>query len=212
MPDFTIRLTEEEIARRLAEAQLAEPGPLHSEFPYPAGLLQGEARPAAVLIPFLKKDGEWHLLFTRRNANLPEHSGQVAFPGGRSDPGDTGPEQTALREAHEEIGLAPSDVRLLGRLREFITITNYRVTPIVGVISWPYPFRLETDEVSRVFTIPLYWLADPGNWEERKRALPTPSSYISVIYYHPYDGELLWGASARFTLTLLEVLNLRQRK
>ena len=90
---------------------------------------------------------------------MPEHSGQVAFPGGRADPEDTDPEQTALREAYEEIGLRPSDVHLLGRLQDYLTITNYQVTPVVGVIPWPYDLHPAEEEVSRVFAIPLDWLA-----------------------------------------------------
>jgi 8-oxo-dGTP pyrophosphatase MutT (NUDIX family) len=167
-------------------------------------LFPGKPRPAAVLIPLLVKDNNWHLLYTRRNANLPEHSGQVAFPGGRSDPGDASPEATALREAYEEIGLDPKDVSILGRLHDFITITNYQVTPVVGVIPWPYPFRLEEREVSRIFTIPLDWLAEPLNYEELWRTLPAPYEPIPVIYYKEYDGEVLWGASARFTQALIQ--------
>jgi 8-oxo-dGTP pyrophosphatase MutT (NUDIX family) len=154
----------------------------------------------------LRVQGAWHVLFTRRNANLPEHSGQVAFPGGRSDPEDLNPEMTALREAHEEIGLAPQDVSVIGRLHDFLTITNYQVTPIVGVIPWPYHFHLAEEEVSRVFTIPLDWLAEPSNYEEQWRSLPAPFEPVPVIYYQEYDGEILWGASARFTLALIRSL------
>ena len=109
-------LTEEEISRRLARALVNHAGPAFQEVPALMQFLPKPHRPAAVLVPLLRQNGDWHLLLTRRHADLPEHSGQVAFPGGRSDPGDTGPEDTALREAQEEIGLAPSDVRILGRL------------------------------------------------------------------------------------------------
>jgi 8-oxo-dGTP pyrophosphatase MutT (NUDIX family) len=196
-----MRLTEAEIARRLAKVK-GKTFPTH----YPPEYLSGAPRPAAVLIPFLQKDNSWHVLFTRRNDSLPEHSGQVAFPGGRAEPGDASPESTALREAQEEIGLNPGDVRILGQLYDFLTITNYRVTPVVGVIPWPYTFQLEVEEVSRVFTIPLDWLADPVNREEKSRALPPPFPPISVIYFHPYEGEVLWGASATFTVSLLDIL------
>lgn len=201
-----LELTEGEISKRLASAIHLDKAPILSDFSYPPGLLSGEPRPAAVLMPLLVKDDAWHMLFTRRNSELPEHSGQVAFPGGRFDLGDTSPEQTALREAEEEIGLQPKDVRILGRLHDFLTITNYLVSPVVGRIPWPYRLRLAGHEVSRAFTIPLAWLADPGNREERQRELPPPYPPVSVIYYHPYDGEILWGASARFAMTLLEIL------
>jgi 8-oxo-dGTP pyrophosphatase MutT (NUDIX family) len=167
----------------------------------------GPSRPAAVLIPMLRLADSWHLLYTRRHSDLPEHSGQVSFPGGRSDPEDANPEQTALRESREEIGLSPDRVRLLGRMHDFLTVTNYVVTPVVGVIPWPYPLKLADYEVSRAFTIPLAWLADPANQEIYQRLLPGPYNPVPVIYFHEYDGEVLWGASARFTVRLIEILS-----
>jgi 8-oxo-dGTP pyrophosphatase MutT (NUDIX family) len=202
----TDHLTPQEIATRIAEAGQTGPQIPYQEFPRLQELLPGKPRPAAVLIPLMRVGNAWQVLYTRRNANLPEHSGQVAFPGGRSDPGDSGPEMTALREANEEIGLAPQDVMVLGRLHDFVTITNYQVTPVVGVIPWPYHFHLAEEEVSRVFTIPLDWLAESSNYEESWRSLPPPYDPVQVIYYKEYDGEILWGASARFTQAFLNCL------
>lgn len=194
-------LTEKEISERLAAASVPTDGP------YPDGLLKETLRSAAVLIPFVRVEGEWHLLLIRRAEHADDfHSGQVAFPGGGAHPGDPDPESTALRETYEEIGILPQDVRTLGRLNEFVTISSYRVTPVVGVIPWPYTFNIAQDEVSRVFTIPIAWLADPANSEIRSRELPPPYQPISVIYFRPYDGEVLWGASARFTQGLLNIL------
>jgi 8-oxo-dGTP pyrophosphatase MutT (NUDIX family) len=201
-------LDESEISRRLNSALKQQEIEPVLEFPSLREFVDREPRPAAVLIPMLRTDSYWHILFTRRNADLPEHSGQVAFPGGRADPGDKTPEETALREAHEEIGLKPEDVRILGRLHDYITITNYHVTPIVGVIPWPYPLSPAVNEVSRIFTIPLSWLCDPSHYELRLRELPEPHEPVSVVYYNPYDGEVLWGASARFTQALLRALDL----
>lgn len=216
MPD----LTEAEIAARLA-ASGAPPGgdpPPGGDRPADApafgdalsdafaSYLTGPARPAAVLVPLLRQAGAWHILYTRRSANLPEHSGQVAFPGGRADPGDASPEFTALREAQEEIGLRPQDARLLGRMRPYLTITNYRITPVVGVIPYPYPFTPADIEVSRIFTIPLAWLADPTHYEQRLRSLPAPHAPVPVVYFQTYDGEVLWGATAQMTLHLVQLL------
>jgi len=157
---------------------------------------------AAVLVPLASVDGEWHLLYTRRTDRVESHKGQVSFPGGACDAGETTPEQTALREAHEEVGILPQDVRVLGRLTNMITITHFRVTPVVGVVPWPYVFRVGNDEVARVFTIPLTWLAEPRNrWE-----FPFPERKRALIAYHPYDGELLWGATARMTVDFLSML------
>ena len=163
---------------------------------------------AAVLVPLTYVQNEWHLLFTRRTDRVHSHKGQVSFPGGASDEGETTPEQTALREADEEIGLRPADVKVLGRLSQLITISSFRVTPIVGVIPWPYTFKVAGVEVARVFTIPLLWLSDVNNyWEFSLR-----DSDRSLIAYHPYDGELLWGATARMTVTFLKTIETLSEK
>jgi 8-oxo-dGTP pyrophosphatase MutT (NUDIX family) len=159
---------------------------------------------AAVLIPLVWYDEEWHLLFTRRTDTVESHKGQVSFPGGACDEGETTPEQTALREANEEIGLNPNDIRVLGRLSNLITITYFRVTPVIGVVKWPNVFRVGEHEVARIFTIPLLWLANPSNrWQFEMLGRAR-----SLIAYHPYDGELLWGATARMTVDFLTVLGL----
>jgi len=209
MPAFT----EAYIAQRLEEARESkkETSDLWES-------LTDTPRPAAVLIPLFQsridKDADltWNVLLTRRTNSVAEHQGQVAFPGGRSDPSDTTPEMTALREAHEEIGLEPKQVRIMGRMDSLWTISNYLVSPIVGVIPWPFPVHLEETEVSTVFTIPLDWLADPANHEVRYRTIPNPIGRIlhrdlhPVIYFKSYNDEILWGVSAEITLRLIEIL------
>ena len=196
-------LTESEISRRLAGAPLL---PVEEDFL--AGWTPAAPRPAAVLIPFLRIADAWHILFTRRTEKVADHKGQVAFPGGRADPSDPSPEFTALREANEEIGVNPGEVSILGRLQELPTVSNYCITPVVGVIPWPYPLRLAAIEVTRAFYIPLTWLADPTHHEIRTRTIPGSVVSIPVIYFQPYDGELLWGVSAQITLNLLITLGL----
>ena len=196
-------LTEGQISELLAKAQ-ENP----NEYSYPAELFADNPKSAAVLIPFLRQKNAWQILFTRRTDTLPEHSGQVAFPGGRADPGDTTPEATALREAYEEIDLKPEDVEILGKLNSLPTVSNYCVTPVVGKIPWPYTFKIEKNEVSRVFRIPLNWLADPKNHELRLREVPQINAPIRVIYFKAYQGELLWGVSAQIMLNLLKALDL----
>ncbi|MGE5123523.1 MAG: NUDIX hydrolase [Acidobacteriaceae bacterium] len=180
--------------------------------------LASTPRPAAVLIPLFHREAAegqistWQVLLTRRTNSVAEHQGQVAFPGGRADPTDTTPEMTALREAHEEVGLDPTRVKILGRMDPMWTISNYLVTPIVGVIPWPFHLHLEETEVSRAFSVPLDWLADPKNHEFRLRTIPAPFARIlhrdkhPVIYFQPYDGEILWGVSAEITLRLINIL------
>ncbi len=195
-------LTPDLIAARLRNGS----APRREINPYPTGLLRGAARPASVLIPFLMQDNAWRLLYIRRSrVDGDIHSGQVAFPGGGSEAQDASPAATALREAHEEIGLPVERTRLLGTLPRFRTISNYLVTPVAALIPWPFPLRLSRNEVSRVFTVPLAWLADPANREVRPRALPD-GRRMPVIYFRPYDGEIIWGATARITVTLLETL------
>jgi 8-oxo-dGTP pyrophosphatase MutT (NUDIX family) len=163
---------------------------------------------ASVLIPLVYWKDEWLLVFTRRTETVEHHKGQVSFPGGGCEVGESTPEMTALREAQEEIGLKPEDVRLLGRMNDVITITHYRVTPVVGVIPWPYRVRLEPAEVERIFTIPLLWLAERANWYEQPVETEAMLRPFPVVRYHPYDKEVLWGVSARITQNLLTILGL----
>jgi 8-oxo-dGTP pyrophosphatase MutT (NUDIX family) len=168
-----------------------------------------QLRAASVLVPLVWWDARWHLLYTRRTETVQSHKGQVAFPGGASDAEDASPAATALREAHEEIGLLPGDVEILGRLNRRPTISQFYITPIVARVPWPYAFILSPNEVTRVFTVPLDWLADPANHEEHPRVV-LGGYYQGVIYYQPYDGEIVWGITARITLDLLEALGLAE--
>jgi 8-oxo-dGTP pyrophosphatase MutT (NUDIX family) len=197
-------LTEEQISRQLKKSY--QPGLIASMDGYAEMYEHVTLKCAAVLIAMGWWKDEWQLVFTRRTDTVEHHKGQVSFPGGGCEMGEAAPETTALREAEEEIGLAPEDVRILGRLNDIITITRYRVTPIVGVIPWPYQFRPEPAEVGRVFTIPLPWLADRANWDEQPVTRPGAAHPFPVVRYHPYDGEILWGASARITLDLLNTV------
>ncbi len=195
-------ITEAYIIEKLQGAQ-AEAA--RAATPQQAALAPGlEAKCAAVLLPLLQVEKEWYLLYTRRTERVETHKGQVSFPGGACDPGEEQPEQTALREAEEEIGLRARDVRVLGRLSPLATITGFWVRPVVGRIPWPYAFRVENAEVARVFLMPLSWLADKRNrWE-----FSLPGKKLGLIIYHPYDGEVLWGATALMTDTFLRVVGL----
>jgi 8-oxo-dGTP pyrophosphatase MutT (NUDIX family) len=198
-----VTLTEEYISLRLTEA-IEAADPSQDGFSEVGLSADRDFKCAAVLIPLLWHENEWHLLYTRRTDRVESHKGQVSFPGGACDAGETTPEQTALREAEEEIGLHPNNVKILGRLANMITITYFRVTPVVGVIKWPSVFKVGEHEVARIFTIPLGWLANPSNRWQFER----PGTDLTLIAYHPYDGELLWGATARMTVDFLNVLGL----
>lgn len=166
-----------------------------------------DATPAAVLIPIFRENHEWKVLFTRRTETVDSHSGQVSFPGGQIDSSEETPVEAALREANEEIGINPNDVETLGQLNPLLTVTQFLVTPIVGVIPWPYSLTLNPDEVARTFTVPLRWLADPGNLEVQERQPLIPGRNVQVYFFKEFDGETIWGVTARITLNLLEVLD-----
>ncbi len=199
-------LSEDEISLRLQRAY--RPGVIASTDGYAEMYAGVPLTCAAVLIPLARIGEEWRIVFTRRAETVEHHKGQVSFPGGACDPGDSGPEATALREVEEEIGLKPEDVRLLGRLNDVVTITRYRVTPVVGVVPWPYPFRPAPREVARVFTIPLTWLAQRGNYSEQPVTPAGQPRPFPVVIYREYDGEVLWGASARIVLNFLDTLGI----
>lgn len=195
-------ITQDYITQKLRSTE--EKAPDSDEYAEMAVRPDTRLKCAAVLVPLVQFDHDWHLLFTRRTDRVESHKGQVSFPGGACSEGETTPEQTALRESHEEVGLDPADVTVLGRLGRMITISSFRVSPVVGLIPWPYTFKVASAEVARVFTIPLTWLANRNNyWEFFAR-----DSDRSLIAYHPYDGEILWGATARMTVNFLKTIEL----
>jgi 8-oxo-dGTP pyrophosphatase MutT (NUDIX family) len=162
-----------------------------------------DSTPAAVLVPLLPVDGALHVLFTRRATSLPHHQGQVAFPGGSRDEGDADAEATALREADEEIGLRPADVRVLGRLDDIETVASrFRITPVVGVVPHPYPWRPCAREVDAIFTVPVHDLTAPG--VEREELWDFDGRQIPIRLF-PVAGQVIWGATHRITRNFLDV-------
>jgi 8-oxo-dGTP pyrophosphatase MutT (NUDIX family) len=148
---------------------------------------------AAVLLPIVARPEELTVLFTRRTAHLRAHSGQISFPGGRVEGRDASAEETALRETHEEIGLARTRVELLGRLADYHTRTGFRVTPVVGLVSTPFELRLDAHEVDEAFEVPLSFLLDPANHQRHSREFQGRQ----VQYYAiPYRDYYIWGATA----------------
>jgi 8-oxo-dGTP pyrophosphatase MutT (NUDIX family) len=196
-------LTESEISARLDSI------PTRGVFnPFPAEFFPDHPSSAAILIPFTCIDGDWHLLFIRRTRHAYDrHGGQGAFPGGRVDAVDSNIIAAALREAWEEVGLNPGDVRILGQMDDFHSVTNYLVTPIVGAFDSPYTFSLDPKEVDRAFTIPLIWLANPDNFQLVRRHFPKSRPW-PIIYFDPYDGEALWGFTAQVVVQLLKILGI----
>lgn len=164
----------------------------------------GNLRRAAVMIPMLQIEHQWHLLLTKRSETLVEHRGQVAFPGGAQELQDENLLQTALREMQEEIGVQPNDVHVFGHLGDMPILTGYLVRPFVGEIPWPYDLKIADDEVQSAFIIPLNWLANPKNRKVELRSYD--GREFSVVFYDTFSGHQLWGASAEMTLALLTAL------
>ncbi len=199
MPDLN-RLSVDEIRSRLH----AQNG---TTYDVPPEMLGDGAREAAVLVPFLRIEEAWHILYIRRaHYEGDRHSGQVAFAGGKRDAGDSSLLATALREAEEEVGLDADDVDVLGHINHHHTVSQFQVRPYVGVMPWPYPLRLDRTEVARAFTMPLEWLAEGANYRTEQRRHPESQRPWPIVYYDLYDGEMLWGATARMTLSLIEIL------
>ena len=162
-----------------------------------------EIRPAAVLIPVIKREDELTVLFTRRTAHLNDHAGQISFPGGRSEPGDAGAAETAMRETGEEIGLAAARIEVLGELHTYITVTGYRVTPVVGLVKPPLDLRLDDFEVAEVFEVPLAFLLDPAN---HQRNTVLHEGRERRYYAIPYGQHYIWGATAGMLMNLYSFL------
>ena len=165
---------------------------------------RGDAIAAAVLVPIVNRSTGPTLLLTQRTDHLADHAGQVSFPGGRAEPEDVDPIDTALRETAEEIGLAPRHVEVLGLLPEYWTITGYRVTPVVGWVEPPFSLTLDRYEVAEAFEVPLEFLMDPASHEQRSYDYQgRRRSYFAM----PYDGRLIWGATAAMIVNLQRILS-----
>ena len=190
---------------------------LHIDVPDDAALHMNSDAPAvtpkrnaAVLIPLVRHQRQWQVLFIRRALNdMDRHSGQVAFPGGGIEPDDNGAIAAALRETHEEIGVSEEKISIIDTIDSYITVSHYEVTPVVGIVQWPTSLTLQTSEVARAFMIPLNWLRDRDNFTYRARENMDPQSARRhpIIVYEPFDNEILWGATARMTLNFLKALD-----
>jgi 8-oxo-dGTP pyrophosphatase MutT (NUDIX family) len=152
-----------------------------------------QLRQAAVLVPVVQRDGALSVLLTRRTAHLHDHAGQISFPGGRAEPHDLDSAATALREMAEETGIAADRVEVLGTLSEYVTVTGYRVTPVVGLLHAPFDLDPDTFEVAEVFEVPLPFLLDPANHLRNAVAV---QGYRRHYYAMPYRGYYIWGATA----------------
>ena len=159
--------------------------------------------PAAVLLLVVNHAADPTVVFTQRTAHLADHAGQISFPGGRSEDADESPEHTALREAHEEIGIDPARVEVLGRLPEYHTGTGYRVTPVVGWAEPPITYKPDPHEVADVFEVPLAFLLDAGNHRYESAFFKGRMRHYWAM---PYGERFIWGATAGMLVTFHRIL------
>ena len=164
---------------------------------------------AAVLIPLFKKNGEYYVLLTRRTDKVRHHKGQISFPGGRQDPGEDFL-ATALREAKEEMGIEAKDVRILGELDDMCTVaSDFCIAPFVGLIPYPYPFKINRHEIEEIIEVPLSVFLDETKFREEFRSHngePIP------VYFYQHDEHTIWGATARILKQLMDLISKEDQK
>lgn len=202
-PDF-LRLAEARLRAHppdLSEA-LADPRGDHSLDAMPLAVPL-DPKPAAVLVPIVLRDPEPAVLLTERAAGLRQHSGQIAFPGGRVDPEDGSVLAAALREAREEIGLDERFVRPLGYLDPYLSNSNYLVTPVVAEIAPGYTLDLNAEEVAAAFEVPLSFLMDRANHQLHSREW---KGRVRRYYAMPYGDRYIWGVTAGIIRNMYERL------
>jgi len=177
----------------------------HDDYDPPLRAATSAAVKAAVLLPLILRDADKPLLlFTRRTERLARHSGQVSFPGGRSEADDLSPVETALRETFEETGIAPSFVTVAGYLDRYLTGTGFDIQPVVGVVKDGFVLTPDPREVAEIFEVPLAFLADPAN---RRRESREVGGRKRSFYAFSYGRHEIWGATAAIVVSLVQRLD-----
>lgn len=186
----------------LTDAQSRSDFDLNPHVPRPP-LPPGGLRLAGVLVGIVDREPGATVILTLRSAHLPSHAGQIAFPGGRADPGDSTIIETALREAREEIGLKPELVTPLGLLEAYRTGTGYRIVPVLALVSSRFTPEPDTREVAEIFEVPLAFLMSVGNHQRHAREW---QGHTRHFYAMPYGERYIWGATAGILRLMYERL------
>ncbi len=166
----------------------------------------GPLRPAAVLVALVEREAELTVLFTQRTDHLEHHPGQISFPGGHIEDSDPDPIAAALRETHEEIGIAAPRIEVLGCLDDYITRTGFHITPVVGAVRPPLDLIPDAHEVDHIFEVPLAFFLDPANHHRHQR---TYEGAQRSFYAIPYQDYYIWGATAGMLMDLYQTLTER---
>ena len=160
--------------------------------------------PAAVLIPLMNRRDGVKVMLTKRSEALPDHPGQISFPGGRINASDASPRAAALRESDEEVGLSPNSVEVVGELDIYITRTGFHITPVVGLVRPPFDIRPNRSEVAEVFELPLDLVVDPANYERCSRVY---KGHRRTFYVLNFEKHVIWGVTAGILVNLAQVLH-----
>ena len=185
--------------------RFANPPAWEAEAAEPAYLLRPKITAASVLIPLVQHPEGLSLLLTQRTDHLSSHAGQISFPGGRAEEGDSSAIDTALRETEEEIGLHRRHIDILGALPDYVTGSGYRVTPVVGLVTPPFELKPDPNEVADVFEVPLSFLMDGMNHQRLSVELPQGAGRRH-FYAIPYGPHFIWGATAGMLRNLFHLL------
>ena len=169
---------------------------------------------AAVLVPLVQRDNGLNVLLTRRSEQLRDHAGQISFPGGRAEPEDAGPAATALREALEEVGLAPRHVEVIGLMPIYTTVTHFVVTPVVALVQPPFDLALDASEVAEAFEVPLDYLMNPAHHRRHVVTFDGGQRQFLSMPWHGPDAAggaerefYIWGATAAMLRNLFRFLS-----
>ncbi|MDH5696550.1 MAG: CoA pyrophosphatase [Dehalococcoidia bacterium] len=166
-------------------------------------IIDAKLVPAAVLVPIYYKQGQCYILFTKRTDKVKEHKGQISFPGGAFQEGDQTLIDTALRECAEEIGLVAEEVEVLGELDDALTETsNYLISPFVGLIPWPYQFKVDGWETEEIIEVPISALQDKSSLCQETKTI---GGQVVTSYFYHYQGRVIWGATAGILHQLLDI-------
>jgi len=199
------RLTPEALRQQFRDARGFE-APIRGDGA--AGAPRAPAQ-AAVLVGLVVREHGLQVMLTRRTDHLRDHAGQISFPGGRSEPEDDSPEATALREAEEEVGLPPDRVELLGRLPDYTTVTQFVVTPVVGLVHPPFELTLDAFEVAEAFEVPLAFLMTPAHHRRHVFQFEGGQRQFLSMPWRQADAAheyFIWGATAAMLRNLYHFL------
>ncbi len=197
-------LSPEQVIERLRRPS-AEGVPPRGDHDLNPGMEPADAlTPAAVLVPLVAHPDGLTAMFTQRTDHLAHHAGQISFPGGHMDPGDGTPEETALRETEEEVGLDRRHVEIVGRLDQYLTRTGFSITPVVALVTPPFETNPDPEEVDEVFEVPLSFLLDPANHHRHSREFEGRTREFHAMLFGDY---YIWGATAGMLINLYEVLS-----